>query len=397
MWTIMALATMIGLEIVSAAYIVLREKKYVPPKELFERTGNTFIRDLTEARKSCRYVDTLFPHPYVAFVHHGNPPCGIAGINNIGLFGDDFPLEKRADRFVILLTGGSVAAQLGQLTKGHPKYLEIALNNRFASPNGKPFLVLNGGDGAWKQPQQLILFAMYVDVVDAVVTLDGVNEMRLLESPVRFEYPASNFMTVNPMVNRDYGDVVVNWIAGKLVGAMSDNAVFSRSHTAYVIARRLERWATRPPGEGTRVTTLETIFAMPAEWQPGRRFEANIGQYQKYIRAMDAIARDRRVLTAHFVQPVPAIGKTLTTEEQATVGDLQYRDVYLRMTRRLLDLNRSGTNVHDLLDLFEKEAGTLYEDAVHLRREADGESRGNRLMAERMAETLALDWRLKRR
>jgi hypothetical protein len=178
---------------------------------------------------------------------------------------------------------------------------------------------------------------------------------------------------------------------------MSDNAVFSRSHTAYVIARRLERWATRPPGEGTRVTTLETIFAMPAEWQPGRRFEANIGQYQKYIRAMDAIARDRRVLTAHFVQPVPAIGKTLTTEEQATVGDLQYRDVYLRMTRRLLDLNRSGTNVHDLLDLFEKEAGTLYEDAVHLRREADGESRGNRLMAERMAETLALDWRLKRR
>lgn len=393
----MALATVIGLEIVSAAYIVLREKKYVPPKELFERTGNTFIRDLTEARKSCRYVDTLFPHPYVAFVHHGNPPCGIAGINNIGLFGDDFPLEKRTDRFVILLTGGSVAAQLGQLTKGHPKYLEIALNERFASPNGKPFLVLNGGDGAWKQPQQLILFAMYADVVDAVVTLDGVNEMRLLESPVRFEYPASNFMTVNPMVNRDYADVVANWVAGKLVGAMNDNAVFSHSHTAYVIARRLERWATRPPGEGTRVTSLETIFAMPAEWQPGRRFEANIGQYQKYIRAMDAIARDQRVLTAHFVQPVPAIGKTLTTEEQATVGDLQYRDVYLRMTRRLLDLNRSGTNVHDLLDVFEKEAGTLYEDAVHLRREADGESRGNRLMAERMAETLALDWRLKRR
>jgi hypothetical protein len=111
MWTIAVAVTLIGLEILSAAYIVLRERKYVAPKELFERTSNSFIRDLTEGRGTCRYVDTLFPHPYLAFVHHGNPPCGLSGINNIGLFGDDFPFEKRQDRFVILLTGGSVAAQ----------------------------------------------------------------------------------------------------------------------------------------------------------------------------------------------------------------------------------------------------------------------------------------------
>jgi hypothetical protein len=397
MWAIALVATAIGLEVVSAASIVLREGRYTAPGELLERTSNTFVRDLTGGRGACRYVDTLFPHPYLAFVHHGNPPCGVPGINNVGLFGDDFPIERRPDRFVILLTGGSVAAQLGQLMQGHPKHLEIALNDGFVSPDGRPFLVLNGGDGAWKQPQQLILFSMYADVVDGVVTLDGANESRMLESSVRFEYPASNFMTVNPMVDRSFSQVVTHWIAGRALGALTDSTVLSRSHTAYVVARALERWAASGPREDRRVTSLEALFAVPQDWSAERRFDANVSHYQKYIRAMDAIARDRRVLTAHFIQPVPAIGKVLTAEERAVAGDLDYADVYLRMTQRLLEMKRSGTHIHDLLDVFEKERDSLYEDSVHLRKDADGGSRGYRLMAERMAETLAVDWRLGRK
>jgi hypothetical protein len=238
---------------------------------------------------------------------------------------------------------------------------------------------------------------MYADVVDGVVTLDGVNESRMLESTLRFEYPASNFMTVNPLVNRNYSHVVTHWIAGKAVGAMSDSAVFSRSHTAYIVAKVLERWATKVRGDEKRITSLETMFAVPQEWNTERRFDTNTSQYQKYIRAMDAIARDRRVLTAHFIQPVPAIGKVLTAEERAIVGALDYKDLYLRMTQRLLEMRRSGTHIHDLLNVFEKERDSLYEDSVHLRKEANGESRGYRLMAERMAEHLAVDWRLGRR
>jgi hypothetical protein len=36
-------------------------------------------------------------------------------------------------------------------------------NDRYESPTGKPSLVLDGGDGGWKQPQQLILMSLYVD------------------------------------------------------------------------------------------------------------------------------------------------------------------------------------------------------------------------------------------
>ena len=72
------------------------------------------MSDLTRGTH-CRYVDTLYPHPHVGFVHHANRPCGFKNINNVGLFNDDYPLLKRPDRYTILLTGGSVAAQLAQL------------------------------------------------------------------------------------------------------------------------------------------------------------------------------------------------------------------------------------------------------------------------------------------
>src|SRR5205823_4515934 len=100
----------------------------------------------TQQRADCRYVDTLFPHPYLAFVHHGNPPCRLR-VNNIGLFGPDFPSERPTDRFVVLLAGGSVAAQFAGAGPGGVPYLESILNARYESPNGRPFLLLNGSDG----------------------------------------------------------------------------------------------------------------------------------------------------------------------------------------------------------------------------------------------------------
>jgi hypothetical protein len=67
-------------------------------------------------------------------------PCSLPGINNIGLFGEDFPDQRRTDRYVILLTGGSVASQLGQYQPPPaPRYLEEELNRNYVSPNGKPF------------------------------------------------------------------------------------------------------------------------------------------------------------------------------------------------------------------------------------------------------------------
>lgn len=73
-----------GVEAIGTAYLYATTGTYVPARQRFASTTNTFVQDVTRA-EDCAYVDAMFPHPYVAFVHHGNPPCGMADVNNIGL------------------------------------------------------------------------------------------------------------------------------------------------------------------------------------------------------------------------------------------------------------------------------------------------------------------------
>jgi len=393
--------TVFFIEIGAMIVSTVRYDKYHSATELFSRqeSENNFIEEITRDKGSCRYIDTLFPHPYLGFVHHANPPCGISYVNNIGLFGEDFPSEKPSERFVILLTGGSVAAQFAQMMPPPaPKYLEELLNEKFISPNGKPFLILNGGDGGWKQPQSLILFLQYADVLDAVVTLDGFNEHYMIGSSSRFEFPSNNFMTVNPLVTKNYGQVVTYWVAGKFAGEISSHSVLRHSHAAFLFTQGLLHFIKSYGGhEGNQVrTSMGTIFGLPPGWSKGKKVDWAIGQYKKYIQAMDAVASQRQVRAIHFIQPIPGYGKKLTKQELEVVGSVDYAKVYLPMTEELLQLNKHGSTVISLLDVFEKIEDTIYADHIHPVR-YKGESKGYSIMADRIGNELALAWNLRSR
>ncbi len=394
-----------AVELTAIVWLWLEDGHYTSAAELFERTQNTFVRDITKGT-DCRYVDTLFPHPYVAFVHHGNPPCGIKSINNVGLFNDDFPVVKRADRFTILLTGGSVASQLGQEQPSPPgpRFLEEELNKHYVSPNGKPFLVLNGGDGAWKEPQQFILFSLYAGSVDAVVTLDGYNERYLFRSYTeeRLERPLSNFAEVNPFVaDENFGDAAIGWVIGRVAGALSHIPLLGHSHAAYMIIRGIESVAKSKDifKNSTKKTTLSSLFRLPDDIRGNgeKVFETQLSLYQKYERAIEAVAKDNGVMTAYFFQPVPAWGKELTADERANAGELDYGDLYRRMIDGMLTLRERGLKMYDLGDLFKDVKERIYADDVHFQRIIGGESKGYRMMAARMGQDLADAWGLKRK
>jgi len=383
----------IVVELLANAYLLARDRRYVSARARLAAMHNTFIDDLTRQRTDCRYVDTLFPHPYLAFVHHGNPPCSLP-INNMGLFGPDYPSDRPHNRFVLLLTGGSVAAQFASPGPDGTPYLQSILNRDYVSPNGQPVLLLNGGDGAWHQPQQVILFLLYADAVHAVVTLDGYNERVMVGSRMRFEYPANAFMDVNPLVNAAYSYIVKQWILGRLYGYAVRSRVLSRSEAAYLVLARIDAAIRQDLQSAQPKTNTSTLFALPPDWDEERRVTWADSQYRKYILAMDAVAAQHDVLVAHFIQPVPAIAKILSEEEQTVVGDLSYRARYQRIADDVLGLARGGTPIFSLLDLFATNPHTVYADVIHLRRGANGESEGYRLMAERIAGTLARAWHL---
>jgi len=390
-------------EVAAIAWLYIEDGRYTPAAELFERTQNTYVRDATKGT-ACRYVDTLYPHPYVGFVHHANPPCGLPWVNNVGLFGPDFPVVKETDYYVVMLTGGSVASQLAQNSAPPaPRYLEEELNKKYVSPSGKPWRVLNGADGAWKEPQPFILFSLYASSVDAVVSLGGYNEYYFFwpGAEERLERPLSNFVEVNPFVaDENFGDAAIGWVMGRVAGSLALNPILGRSHAAYMVIRGIESVAKgQDVFKSAKKTTLNGIFHMPEDIRRDteRAFGVQLGLYQKYLRATEAVAHDYGVKSAYFLQPAPAYGKTLTEEEKRIAGDLSYRDLYRKVVAGMMTLRQRGLPIYDLGDIFANEKGTIYADHVHYARDAKNESRGNRLMAARMGELLAETWGLQRK
>ena len=385
-----------GLEILSTAWLTIRDGRYTPARELFATSRNTYIQDITGSGGSnCRYVDTMFPHPYLAFVHHRDDPCGVPSANDIGMLGDNYPVARNPDRYVILLAGGSVASQISQLVQpGRRSFIEEELNRRYISPTGKPFLVLNGGLGAWKQPQQLILLAIYGDFIDAVVTLDGYNEQHLIQPglKVRFEMPGANYLGVNPIIAKDgFGSLAVSWFLGRISGWLG-TGLTSHSHAAYLLASAL---ASKPAddGSGFGAKTYSEMMSLPSNITDSAStyMDWQIAQYAKYIRVMDVTARDFGIKSMFFLQPVPAVDKTLTPEESRGTPDLKYGERYVEIVRRLLALRERNIEVRSLLDVFKDEKETIYSDDIHPKRDLM-DSRGYSLMAARMAQEMAATW-----
>jgi len=393
-----------AIELTAIVWLYLEEGRYVSAEELFQRTQNTYVRDLTKGT-TCRYVDTLYPHPYLAFVHHGNPPCGLPNVNNIGLLNTDFPTVKRDDVYTVLVVGGSVASQLTQnIAPPAPRFLEEELNKRYVSPNGKPFLVLNGADGAWKEPQSFILFAMYATSVDAVVALDGYNEHYMFRSYTeeRLERPLSNFADVNPFVaDENFGDAAIGWVMGRIAGSLAQMPILGHSHAAYMIVRGIEAVAKGHDvfkADKNKKTTLTSIFALPGDIKGNgdKVFQTQLTLYQKYERAIEAVAKANNVKTAYFLQPVPSWGKTLTEEEKrAAAPNLADPVIYRRMVDGMMSLRDQGLQIFDLGDLLKDVKDTVYADDIHFIRDTKGDSKGYRLMATQVVDDLAKAWNLK--
>jgi len=109
--------------------------------------------------------------------------------------------------------------------------------------------------------------------VHAVVTLDGFNERYFVGSSVRFEYLPNNFNDINPLLRSSYSDVVGRWIAGKLYGRARASRVLSRSQAVYLVLARVDAYVKSQEWlyTGRERTNINTIFALPKEWDDEHR------------------------------------------------------------------------------------------------------------------------------
>jgi hypothetical protein len=376
-------------------YYFYRYGELLSNAELLEREPGDHLRSMNA--EDCSYVDGLFPHPYLAFVRHANPPCGSPTINKSGFYGPEFPLGPSGETFVILLTGGSVATQLGNLTEnGLAEVLE-----RDYDFEGQKVIVLNGALEAWHQPQQLINFILNVQGIDAVVTLDGYNEFFFprhpalgnaqLSLPWKLSYQA---LTSDGTASRIR---IAAGINQRVYEAVGDHWLLSRSKLFYLVGSRTRKlvadWARKQEGAPEKATTLDSLFGFPADWDHEKRLQFNEEVYRRSFLMVDAVADRLGVLNAHFLQPVPAIGKDLTPAETQVVGNVSYGRDYQAFVDRLMRLRDEGVPMFSLIDLYRDWKGPIYRDEIH----QEAQSEGYRFMADAIARRVAEEWKVPRR
>ena len=377
------------LECVAIAGLTLRDARFVPASTRF-----------TEARgaalpSACTPLESLFPHPYLAYVLYDDRRCRAGHVSNVGTIGADVPIARSDEQFVILLTGGSMAAELAEGMAGGVPYLQRMLNDAYESPNGKPFLVVSGAVPGWHQPQQTIMALLNIRAVHAVVALDGFAEHEMLRGRRRFDAPNADFEVLNPLATENFGQVGSRWIAERMTAEAAATPVISQSHLAYAVVTGLGSAVQRlvRPSERPR-TSLATMFGVPPQWSADDVWRSGLDQYAKYVRLSAALSRANGVLYAHFIQPVAATGKTLTADERRAAGAGD-GDSYRRMSAELQARTAGHAYVESLVDAFTGERRSIYRDAALHLRSAEGTSVGDDELSHRIADSLARAWRLR--
>jgi hypothetical protein len=395
-------ATLFFAELAVRVYHIVRDGKYISPGERLAAERNAYV-EVARAQtpsKSCGYGDSLIVHPYLAHVQAALGPCGVGYANSKSFIGKEFPDRPRPRTGIILVTGGSVAAQFVWDNRKEESPLERILNAEFTGDRFDRFIVLNGGHGAWRQPNQYIFFGLYADILAGVITLDGFNEHYMINSRRRFEEPDSNYFRAierqDPRVTTAPLTMAALKLEADLYRFASHHAIFQVSNFAYlvvdVVRATLRRYAARTPQISTTAeddwvkASYAKMFAFHDKMTQKERKIWSLSQYEKYIRLMQGGAEALGIKSLFLIQPIPGWGKPLTERERVFAGGVD-RKLYKEMTDQLVGLRKQfGIPVYSLLDVFQDTKEEIYKDQVHIN------ELGNEIIGRRVADLIAEVW-----
>lgn len=376
------------------------------PARRLVRETNSYIAEVTGQERADGapyrrrpFATALTPHPYLAYVNR--PPADPEHpfrSNNYGFFNRPFPYQRDPACFNLLVTGGSVATQFAQMRMNGPRYLEDALNRRYRPPKGDRFVVLNGALGGWRYPQQVGIAAMTASAVDAVVTLDGFNEAAMmLRDGVLIETPGRKFLMSNPVLEHGYERMVGDWLAGWIYALTLRYWWARNSSYLCLVSQRLRQAVQDSFDPGNDRSYLMRIFEMPKLGR-AKRWEYAVRRYCDYQRFLHGACRQVGIRSAHFLQPIPGIGKPLSDAERGygiPLGD-GVVGLYRMMEQAIVAMARDeGMPSASLAAVFEGRSDTIYADWPHcIVDRATGASEGYRVMAEAMAGDLGRLWSL---
>ena len=329
--------------------------------------------------EDCSWGTNVRPHPYLSYYYAFNAPCRPKK-NNYGFAGSDFPLEYDSQYFSILLIGGSVAEQLGgHVFGGESIYaLEKTLNDKFYSPNKKPFKVLNASMAGNKQPTSAIAALFFIDKADVVISVEGYNESINYKAGRVFESPSMAWL--------DLASAQANpaaFLALKVVMSAvrkTDFFPLNQSYALHYLSRGIISKLSEKMNENrSQIDPYGAINSGSSLENNQKKF---LESYVKYLDEIYALSKFQNKKFILFLQPNPFIFKDLTAEEKINVSHLESIEDSIKIVYPYILKNTKATTV-SLATVFQDHPETLYLDHIHTN------PKGLEIMANSIAKTLA--------
>ena len=345
-------------------------------------------------------------HPFLGFAARGRTAAVEAELARLARGEDD-------GSFRILILGGSVAGMFG--VHGGERLHELLR----ADPRleGRPIHHIPLASGGHKQPQQLIRLILLLSegiVPDAVINIDGYNELVLGSNNVRRQtnpiFPSSFHWThlardgarERPILREMFEVYGAQRETARLAGWMLDARLYHSSILGRLGLARLEALKGRiEEGYATYLGLVEEggergVLHGPAFDRRGvAPLRAIVRHWEEASTMIDQLCRARSIPYLHVLQPTlldegskPLKGPERGLLERApAVRRLAIRAGYPRLREAGRRLAASGVHFLDASMVFAEATERLYQDDCHFR------ERGSAILAEPVAEALlrALD------
>ncbi len=358
-WLLMLIASVIVIEIGQGILYSAKERSFVGPAILFA----ALHIDHDQTNIECRWGDSIQLHPIYLYHYKRSGPCAsnrFEDINSFGFMAPEFNLDSINDFYSILFLGGSVAESV--VFTSSKILIEDWLNSNFISPNGKPFKIISFSIGGGRQPMQFNIYSQFVPFVNAVVSLEGFNELMSF-------YPGGQFTeATNQWKNKVYEE----YESGLTIGLRKLGFFFSKTIKSFAISNysyslySLARLVTpknkvkyqRSPADLGRLP-------YPDHWSEEKSFTVNLSQYKSYLKNISSIADSSTQHHLIFLQPLPAFRKNITENEKRIIGRIEYKEIAQKVYGGLLDLDNEGVNIVDLRNIFDGVKDDLFIDQIH--------------------------------
>jgi hypothetical protein len=375
-------------------------------------------------------LTTAALHPYFGPTHQPGVPFDMpdnlrgasadgetprVATNNFGFTSPfDYPFAKSDPRqFVVGIFGGSVAAWFCQV--GTDRL--VARLRESPALQGRTIVPLCFGHGGYKQPQQLLLLSYFLSigqVFDAVVNIDGFNEVALsrLNDERGSDISMPSVMHMDPLTNLvDQSSLTPERVASlarivadrQKLNDLAERLNRTRSAAVYVVLARVHRVVSLEyQTEQTRLDRLpsptagESLVRMTPRVRnrPGAELYEDIARH--WVRSsvlMKEMLTARGVPYVHVLQPNQYYTTRSFPPDQAAVARLDASPFkegaergypYLEKALAADDFKQAGITVVNGLHVFDDEARPVYIDnCCHYTR------LGNELLADLVAKAVA--------